>query len=230
MKPRDKGFVFLKKTKTEFQGNTLQDKKRTVVLNVCVFVVSLFRMYESKWSGFILLWGFYCLLEPKKNITLFFLLLFFCKAAFFVFHSTSHCDLVFWPSCICQHIWLAAVHIGLNRYVYSVRGLTNGFQTEYFTVHDVRLDWEKAYDVSVKHVYFTVQRLFSTHSPNSASIDSVFFEKFFPPKSVCIAYVFFETIREMYCLKRWEKWSLIIFNSTWRRRKKFQKMLKSHLL
>ena len=78
-----------------------------------------------------------------------------------------------------------------------------GYQTEYF--HEVRLDREKAHDVSVlrvKHIYFTTERLFSTHSQDSVCIALVFFEAFFfPPKdSVCIA-VFFETFSKMYRLK-----------------------------
>ena len=66
-----------------------------------------------------------------------------------------------------------------------------GYQTEYF--HEVRLDREKAHDVSVlrvKHIYFTTERLFSTHSQDSVCIALVFFEAFFSPRKILFVSLF----------------------------------------
>lgn len=104
----------------------------------------------------LFIWIFKKRRKKKRLHNLFFL--FFCKVALFVSHSTQHCDMVLRYSCVtgvvcCCTYWILAHYVR--------------WSTAFL---HLRLDGANACDVSAlhhKHIYFTVGRLFSTHSWNS---------------------------------------------------------------
>lgn len=77
---------------------------------------------------------------------------------------------------LCAPHVAAAVHTGVNRCILCMWVIRQNISMK------SDLDRDKAYDVSVlhvKHIYFTTERLFSTHSQDSVCIALVSFDAFF---------------------------------------------------